>query len=320
MLIMKPIPSKLPIILLAGPTAAGKTRLSLRIAVELDTEIINADSMQVYRHMDIGTAKPTRAEQNLVRHHLLDVVNPDEPFDVATYLNLARPIVDALHARGKIPLVVGGTGLYLKVLTRGICPGPPTDVELREQLKREAAQRGLTALHEELSHQDPVSAQRIHPHDRQRIIRALEVFRLTGLPLSRWQEQHRFGELLYPSWKLFLFREREDLYRRIDDRVHAMMEAGFLDEVKGLLKVGYGPELSSMQSLGYRQLLRHLAGEMDLDRAVAQIQKETRHYAKRQFTWFRGDSEFRWFHADAHESVLQWIRTQREGLTSTPGS
>ncbi len=300
-------PCPLPIILLAGPTAVGKTELSLRLAARLSTEIINADSMQVYRHMDIGTAKPSAAERSRVPHHLLDVVNPDEPFDAAAYLDLARPVIDGLHRQGRIPLVVGGTGLYMKVLTRGICPAPPTDPQLREQLKREDAQKGLAALHGELLRLDPPSGKRIHPNDRQRVHRALEVLRLTGIPLSVQQETHRFRETLYPSLKLFLFRERDELYRRIDDRVHVMMRAGFLDEVRGLIEAGYGPELPSMKSLGYRQLARFLAGETDLEQAVADIAKETRRYAKRQFTWFRADPEFQWFHGDGHEKIFRWI-------------
>ncbi len=309
---MEPISSQLPIVLLAGPTAVGKTQLALRMAAHLDTEIINADSMQIYRRMNIGTAKPTMEERNLVPHHLLDVVDPHEPFDAAAYLALARPVIQTLHRRGKIPLVVGGTGLYMKVLTRGICPAPPTDLELRRQLKASEVQRGLGALHEELLQVDPSSGKRIHPHDRQRIHRALEVYRLTGIPLSRWQKGHLFQETICRSIKVFLFREREELYRRIDHRVCAMMEQGFVQEVRSLLEAGYGPELHSMKSLGYRQLVRHLRGEWELEKAVAEIQKETRRYAKRQFTWFRGDSQFQWFHADAEEEILAWVQSQTE--------
>lgn len=299
--------TKLPVVLLAGATAVGKTELSLLLASRLGSEIVNADSMQVYRHMDIGTAKPSKEERAMIPHHLLDVVDPREPFDASRYLELARPVIDRLHGEGRIPVVVGGTGLYMKVLIHGLCPGPPTDPELREALLREEARRGLESLHGELMKLDPVAGGRIHPHDRQRTLRALEVYRLTGVPLSRWQEPHRFRAELYPALKIFLYREREILYRRIDARVLAMMEAGFLEEVKGLFRMGYGPELNPMQSLGYRQLVQHVTGELDLQEAVERIRMETRRYAKRQHTWFRGDSAFQWLPADRPDEVLMWI-------------
>lgn len=298
------------IILIAGPTAVGKTALSLELAVRLGTEIVNADSMQVYRYMDIGTAKPTARERALTAHHLLDVVNPDEPFDAAGYVHLARPVLAELHRRGKVPLVVGGTGLYMKVLTRGICEAIPGDPEVRKQLTREEEERGLAALHGELTHIDPPMGARLHPNDRQRILRAIEVFRLTGRPLSEWQAQHCFGESPYRTIKVFLYREREELYERINRRVHTMMEQGFYDEVRSLLDRGFGPELKPMQSLGYKQLVQHIQGALSLDRAVYEIQRETRRYAKRQITWFRADPEFQWFDAEKGEDAIRWIIEQ----------
>mgnify|MGYP001250944118 FL=1 len=297
----------LPIILLAGPTASGKTRLAIDLARELGTEIVNADSMQVYRHMDIGAAKPTPEERALAKHHLLDAADPNEPFDAARYLELARPVVEALHRKGKVPLVVGGTGLYMKVLTRGICEGPPADAVLRARISAELKERGLAALRAELEAVDPVLARRIHPNDRQRIVRAVEVFRATGKPLSTWQELHGFQESRYTALKLFLHREREDLYRRIDRRTLRMVEAGLADEVRQLLAMGYGPELKPMQSLGYRQMTDHLLGKIDLEEAVRQIQRDTRHYAKRQITWFRGDPEFRWVDAEKREEIFRVV-------------
>ena len=294
----------LPIILLAGPTASGKTGLALDLALELGTEIVNADSMQVYRHMDIGAAKPTPAERSRVKHHLLDAADPDEPFDAARYAELARPVLDTLHRQGKVPLVVGGTGLYMKVLTRGICEGPPADTALRERIAAELKERGLAPLYTELEAVDPVAARRIHPNDRQRIVRAVEVFRATGKPLSHWQNLHGFEESRYAALKLFLHREREDLYGRIDRRTIQMVDAGFEDEVRRLLAMGFGPELKPMQSLGYRQMTDHLLGKIDLDEAVRQIQRDTRRYAKRQITWFRGDPEFRRVHAEDREEIF----------------
>jgi tRNA dimethylallyltransferase len=298
----------LPIILLAGPTAVGKTALSLELAHCLNTEIVNADSMQIYRYMDIGTAKPTPEERALAPHHLLDIVDPDEPFDAARYLDLAKPVVDALHAKGKIPLVVGGTGLYMKILTRGICPAAPGDPAVREQLQAEEERRGLAAMHAELVNSDPRLGARIHPNDRQRILRALEVFRITGIPLSQWQEQHRFEQTVYPGIKVFLYRDRRELYQRIDERVLQMMDVGFLEEVQGLMAKGYGPELKPMQSLGYKQIVRHLLGKCTHVEAVQEIQRETRRYAKRQMTWFRGDPDFRWFDVSCGKEILAWIK------------
>ncbi len=305
-----------PIILLGGPTGVGKTALALDLAHRLQTEIINADSMQVYRFMDIGTAKPTAQERLSVPHHLLDVVNPDDPFDAALYAEMARSIVAALHGQGKIPLVVGGTGLYMKALTRGICPGAPSSLEERSRLLCELDERGITALHEELKEVDPLLGGKIHPNDRQRTLRALEVFRVTGLPLSHWQELHRFRECRYETIKIVLNRDRQELYRRIDRRVHTMMNEGLLNEVEGLLRMGFGPDLKSMQSLGYSQLARHLSGECSLDEAVSEIQRETRRYAKRQLTWFRGDIDFQWFHPDEPEKVVDHLIRWLEKTTA----
>jgi tRNA dimethylallyltransferase len=273
----------------------------------MGTEIVNGDSMQVYRHMDIGTAKPTPEERARVKHHLLDVVDPDEPFDAARYLDLARPVIDALHRERKIPLVVGGTGLYMKILTKSICPAAPGDPRAREELQKELEASGLAGLHAELLRVDPVLGERIHPNDRQRILRALEVYRISGAPLSHWQSRHRFCETLYPSIKVFLYRDRKEMYERIDRRVLVMLDQGFEGEVRRLLEVGYGPELKSMQSLGYKEMARFITGQCSLDEAVSGIQRETRRYAKRQMTWFRGDPEFKWFHAEDKEGILGWM-------------
>jgi len=297
----------LPVILLAGPTASGKTSLAIRLAQSLATEIVNADSMQVYRHMDIGTAKPSAAQRAEVPHHILDVADPNEPFDAARYLEVAAPVVKSLHERGKIPIVAGGTGLYMKVLTRGICSGPTSDPETKEYLLRDESEKGLAWLHSELARVDPKTASRVHPHDRQRVLRALEVFRLTGVPLSLHQERHRFEQSIFPTIKIFIFRDREELYERINRRVEVMLESGFRDEVENLLALGYGPELKAMQSLGYRQLAAHVLGGLSLDRVVYLIQRETRRYAKRQLTWFRADPEFHSFHAEDFEGILSWI-------------
>jgi len=304
---MLPSPSFPPVILLAGPTAVGKTQLALEIAHRLGTEIINCDSMQVYRYMEIGTAKPTPEERALVPHHLLDVADPDEPFDAASYAELARPVIESLQNRGKMPLVVGGTGLYMKVLTRGICPAAPRHPAIREQLRRELEEHGLERLHQELGRVDPEAGRRLHPHDRQRVLRALEVQRLTGIPLSCWQSQHRFQQTIYRTVKIFLYRDRNVLYERINRRVRQMLEQGLVAEVRRLLAMGYGPELKSMQAVGYKQLAAHLLGACPLASAVSDMERATRHYARRQLTWFRGDPEFRWVQADDRQGILEWL-------------
>ena len=263
--------------------------------------------MQVYRYMDIGTAKPTPEQRALVPHHLLDVADPDEPFDAARYAELTRPVIETLHGRGKIPLIVGGTGLYMKVLTMGICTGAPGDHGLHGQLLRELEEQGLARLHEELVRVDPEAGRRIHPHDRQRILRALEVYRLTGSPLSLRQAEHRFSQRIYRSIKIFLYLERNVLYERINRRVQQMIDRGLLEEVRRLLERGYGPELKPMQSLGYKQMAAYLRGAHSWDFAVSEMQRATRQYAKRQLTWFRGDPEFRWFHAESRNEILEWI-------------
>jgi len=306
------------VVLIAGPTGVGKTELTLKLAERLGTEVVNADSMQIYRYMDIGTAKPTREERDRIRHHLLDIVDPDEAFDAARYLEAASPVIAALHEQQRIPLVVGGTGLYMKVLTRGICPGAPADRTVREQLMIEEQGRGLGQLHEELSRVDPLLGDKIHPNDRQRILRALEVFRMTGTPLSYWHRQHRFETSRYRPVKIFLNRDREELYARIDQRVLIMVKQGFLDEVQMLLDMGYGPELKSMQSLGYKQLSEHLSGECSLETAVYRIQRETRRYAKRQMTWFRGDPEFRWLHAGDEAGISSLIDEAMQVSSGNP--
>lgn len=302
-----PPPGALPIVLIAGPTAVGKTALSLDLAEKLATEIINADSMQVYRYMDIGTAKPTAEERARIRHHLVDVVDPDEHYDAALFVEQARPVIDALHAQGKIPLVVGGTGLYMKALTRGLCPGPAADPEIRRALLQDLERHGLGFLYQELRRVDPVCAAKIHPNDRQRIVRALEVFRSTGVALSQWQDAHGFRHSLYRTVKIALCRERRDLHERIHRRVLAMMDQGLLDEVRRLLQRGYPCTLKSMQSLGYRHMCLFLAGKVSLDEAVRLMQRDTRRYAKRQLTWFKGDAEFRWFHADEPQKITAWV-------------
>jgi tRNA dimethylallyltransferase len=245
--------------------------------------------------MDIGTAKPTLDDQKRVQHHLIDLVTPDQPFHAALYRTLGRKKIDQLYRDKKPIWVVGGTGLYIKTLTQGLFASPKIDPRLKENLKQEAKEKGTSALYERLKRVDPETALHLHPHDLFRIIRALEVFESTRVPISFYREQHGFGEKPYVTLKIGLEMNRERLFHRIDERVDQMLERGFLREVEGLIAMGYGGELKPMQSLGYKQLVQFLLKEMEWEEAVRQIKRDTRHYAKRQLTWFKADPEVQWW-------------------------
>jgi len=282
------------VVIILGPTGAGKSKLAIEFAEEIGGEIVSADSMQVYRHMNIGTDKPSPGQQKRVRHHLIDLVTPDQPFHAGLYRTLGRRIIDQLHQNGKPIFVVGGTGLYIKTLTQGLFSSPKIDPMVRERLKQGAKEKGGDFLYQRLKEVDPKTAANLHPRDLFRTIRALEVFDSTGTPISFFREQHHFGERPYVTLKIGLEMNRMTLYRRIEQRVDQMVERGFLEEVKGLMERGYGSELKSMQSLGYKQMVQFLSKKIEWTDAVEQIKRDTRHYAKRQSTWFKADSEVRW--------------------------
>ncbi|MEJ5300602.1 MAG: tRNA (adenosine(37)-N6)-dimethylallyltransferase MiaA [Thermodesulforhabdaceae bacterium] len=300
------------IVILSGPTAVGKTEVALEIAQAFGMEIVNADSLQVYRFLDIGTAKPTEEERRLVPHHLIDVVNPDENFDAGTYQEMADDVIQKLWNRGVVPLVVGGTGLYIRALTRGICQIPDDDHSRKDQIRRELKLRlqedGLATLYQELRKVDPELAASLHSSDTQRILRGLEVFLLTGKPLSYFQKQHRFASERYHSVKIFLYRDKQELAKRIELRVLEMIERGLCEEVIKILNMGYSPDLKPLQSIGYRQIIEHLEGRMSLDDAIRDIQLETKRYAKRQFTWFRKEPGFQWIDANRRDYLLQILK------------
>jgi tRNA dimethylallyltransferase len=287
-----------PILALVGPTGAGKTDLALRLAAQLGAEIVNCDSRQVFRFLDIGTAKPTAAERAQVPHHLFDIVDPDEPFDCARYRELAVAAISDLSKRGKPVLVVGGSGLYLKALRFGLAPAPRRDTALRARLAAlEDAEPG--ALHARLAALDPAAAVRLHPHDRVRLIRAVEVCELSGQPLSVVQAAHGFREPQIECRVIGIGMERAALYARLDARCRRMVDQGLVDEVRSLWQRGYGPELSPLRSIGYREIGAYLRGECDLATALADMQRATRQFAKRQLTWFRGDPSVEWVEPDA---------------------
>jgi tRNA dimethylallyltransferase len=283
------------IVILLGPTGIGKSKLAIEWAEALGGEIISADSVQVYQYMDIGTAKPTPNDRKRVRHHLIDLVPPDQPFHAALYRALGRKTIDQLFQERKPIWIVGGTGLYIKTLTQGLFISPKIDPRVRERLRQEANEKGPDALYERLKEVDGQTALHLHPHDLFRIIRALEVFDSTGTPISFYREQHRFGERPYLTLKIGLEMNRDKLYRRIDERVDRMLEEGFLGEVERLMAMGYGPELKPMQSLGYKQMVQFLLKKMGWNEAVRGIKRDTRHYAKRQWTWFKADPEVCWW-------------------------
>jgi tRNA dimethylallyltransferase len=284
-----------------GPTATGKSSLALELAEELGGEIISADSVQVYRGFDIGTAKPSLEERQKVPHHLIDILGPEEDYSAASFRDQADRIIRDFQEKGKAIFVVGGTGLYLKVLSRGLFHGPGGDPYLRDSLRQKAEGQGEGYLHRELAKVDPEAASRVHPHDTFRIIRALEVYHHSGKPLSQLQKEHGFRESPYEVLKIGLSAERRELYRRIDSRVDSMLDKGWLKEVQDLLNRGISPRVKPMQSLGYRRLISFLRGEMDWARAVFLIKQDTRRYAKRQTTWFKADPEINWFSAGGGE-------------------
>jgi len=280
---------------LTGATASGKTRIGLQLAERINAEIISLDSMAVYRGMDIGTAKPSRQQQQQVPHHLLDVVDPNESFSLAEYLAAAHQAATNIRARGKEVLLVGGTPLYLKSLLRGVCEGPPADPEFRREVVAEVNCVGIEALRERLELIDPLSAAKLHPNDMRRMIRALEVYKLTGTPISHYQTQfvdeqnaQRCNRIFVLSW------DRAQLHARINQRVDNMFERNFVDEVRSILETAGGFSHTAIQGVGYREVIDHLQGSIDSETMIDQTKVRTRRFARRQETWFRGLAECRW--------------------------
>ncbi len=300
---------KTGIVVICGPTGVGKTAAAIALCEAVGGAIVGADSMQVYRFMDIGTAKPTADERARVHHDLIDVVDPDEDFDAARYQHLADTAIARLVKAKRVPVVVGGTGLYIRALLHGIFPDAPGDPKVRRALRRRLSAEGAAALHRELAARDPDAAARIHPNDRQRIVRALEVLAVTGRPLSELQRRHGFRQQRYRALQIGLDIERQGLYRRIDRRVDHMLAEGLLDEVCGLLQRGYAATLKSMQSIGYRHMAAYLEGRLDWDEAVRTLKRDTRRYAKRQLTWFRADPAMRWHRPDQMLPIVKAVRS-----------
>jgi tRNA dimethylallyltransferase len=301
-------PSKPKVILITGPTGIGKTKVAIELARSIKSEIISADSMQVYRYMDIGTDKPDVSLRNEIVHHLIDIINPDEDFNAAIFRRIASPLIEKLWKEGKYVIVAGGTGLYIKVLFGGLINGVEPQMELRKRYIEESEKKGREFLYQKLLELDRDAAKRIHPHDTFRIIRALEIIEKTGKPLSIQQNLHRFSHRPYDVLKIGLMIEREKLYKEIDKRVDRMIERGLVDEVRRLLQMGYGLHNRSMRSIGYRHISYFLLGEWDFIKAVTLMKRDTRRYAKRQITWFGSDNEFQWHKPYEFNKILEKVK------------
>jgi len=293
--------------IVVGPTGVGKTEICLRVAEKTGAEIVSADSRQIYRYMAIGTAKPTPEQLRRVPHHLVDCVDPDEEFNAARYGRMASKIISQLFAAGRLPLVVGGSGLYLRALLGAFFEGPGAHSEIRRRLAEEESREGTGTLYRRLKHVDAQTASRIHPHDQVRTIRALEVHQLTGIPLSLWQKRGPYSRPNFRWCKLGLYRRRENLYRRIEERVDTMMVQGLLKEVQVLLSRGYSADLPALATVGYQEMLAYIKGQLNFEQAVSLLKRNTRQYAKRQMTWFKKEGEILWF--DAQREERQFLLT-----------
>jgi len=306
-----------PVIAVVGATATGKSELAMALAGELSGEIVNADALQVYRGFDVGTAKPGPEERARVPHHLIDVLDPHERWSAGEFARRARAAVAGIRERGNVPIVVGGSGLYLRALFEGISPIPPGDPEVRSELRRALEEEGLPALAAELARVDPQTAARLGAGDTQRILRALEVARVSGRPLSSWIAEQPFGTQRVDALRLGLTLPRTVLYDRIAGRVARMVERGWVEEVARLLDRGLDPGLPAFQAIGYRQLVRHLEGEWSLEQAIGETVKATRRFAKRQETWFRREPDVTWFSAQDFNrrifNVLEHVKRSGPG-------
>ena len=287
------------VICICGPTASGKTGLAVSLAKRLDAEVVSCDSMQIYRGMDVGTAKPDAAEMDGVPHHLLDVAEPGEDFSVGRYVKLADEAIGQIHARGKIALICGGTGLYMDSLIKGETFAAPSRPAQREYVEHVAEEKGVAYVYEMLKEADPETAEKLHVSDRKRILRAMEVFLITGMPLSWHNAQSKQRPPKYePAWIGLSFRDRAKLYARVDARVDRMLEQGLEAEVRALLDRGIDPRTTAMQAIGYKEMAAALRGKCSVAQAAEQIKQASRRYAKRQLTWFRRNEAIRWLYAD----------------------
>ena len=294
---------KIPVIVICGPTASGKTALSIEIAKKYNGEIVSADSMQIYKYMDIGTAKPDNTERDGIAHHMIDIVAPQESYSVAEYTEEAHRVIGDITSRGKIAVITGGTGLYINSLI----DENDSDTTIRNELQRLADEQGADVLVRELKSIDPVSAEKIHKNNLRRIIRAIEFYKMTGIPISAHQAKTKEKESRYLPCMLAIKWDMGRLYERIEQRVDIMLENGLFDEVEQLMKNGCTPQMQSMQGIGYKETAEFLEGKIPLDETISKIKQDTRHYAKRQMTWFRRDERIHWI--DAESDIINEAET-----------
>ncbi len=302
------------IIVLAGPTGVGKTKISLYLAEKLGGEIVSMDSMQVYRYMNIGTAKPGSRERKQIPHHLLDIVDPDDTYNTGRFIRDAGAAIKDIVQRGKIPFLVGGTGLYMKGLLEGMSQIPPVPADIREKIKKQLNDFGHDSLYRKLQEIDSATADRISVNDSQRLIRALEIYETTGRPWSEFlfddeKGGHQEGEVVYNPFKVCLNSAREVLYDRINRRTYRMIDNGLVHEVEGLLARGYRPDLPALQSIGYHHMINYIEGVWEEGEAIELMARDTRRYAKRQLTWFSRDQEIHWFQPEDKRLILEEIRS-----------
>lgn len=305
--------NKIPIIVIGGPTASGKTALSIELAKLYDTEIISCDSMQIYKHMNIGTAKPDLVERDGIIHHMLDIIEPDESFSVAEFVKEAHRITEEISKKGKVPIAVGGTGLYINSLINDVdFLEDDGDIRIRKELEEIEKEKGIDYLVDMLKSFDAVSAERIHKNNKRRIIRAIEFYKMTGVPISAHQEETKKKISRYNPCMMAIRWDMQKLYERIEKRVDIMIEEGLVEEVRALCDKGYTNAMLSMQGIGYKEIIEYINGNVSLDEAIYNIKIGTRHYAKRQMTWFRKDERMNWISYDedimkkAKEIIEDW--------------
>ncbi len=296
------------IIIICGPTGIGKTSLAIKIARSFNGEIVSADSMQIYKQMNIGTAKPDFKELNLATHHLIDIIDPKDDFDAGMYAKAADTAIYNIYKKGKIPIIAGGTGLYIRALLHGLLRSKPLNKKTVSQLDNELKKRGTTFLHKRLEQCDPEAAESIHPNDSFRTMRALEFFLTNNQKISVWQKKHNFNAQRYGFIKIGLYMEREKLYERINKRVDIMLNKGLLKEAATLIENGYSLDLKPMQSIGYRHMGMFINNTVEWDEAVRLLKRDTRRYAKRQFTWFNKDKQITWVKPSEIEKAEQLIK------------
>jgi tRNA dimethylallyltransferase len=292
-----------PVVVIVGPTAVGKSRVAVEVAKAFETEVLTADSRQVYRGMDVGTDKPAQEDRQGIPHRLIDLVDPDESFNAGLYRRQAIDEIERLYRDSRLPLVVGGTGLYVRTLLNGLCDAPSADPILRAALRQEAEDEGYDRLYARLAAVDPVAAARLHPRDKSKVIRALEVYQLSGRRMSDFQQEHGFVERPFSALIIGLNRDRNTLYLRIEERIDWQLAHGLIEETKQLLAQGYRCDSGAMKGLGYRQVAEYLAGKYDVDEMVRRFKRDTRHFSKRQMTWFRKEPGIQWLTIEESESV-----------------